>query len=154
LLEVLLADPQLVPEALRSIHPDEVQHPGLRRLYQGLADLHAAAEPPTLDRLRPKLESVPLANRALEMQDVGLANLNRPAWLRKLLHRFQVRREQTVKQELHNQLQAARSDDAAALELLRRLQNRTSELGPDAATTGSWGDGAPPSASSDTGVRS
>jgi DNA primase len=153
LLEVLLADPQLVPEALRSIRPDEVQHPGLRRLYQGLADLHAAGEPPTLDRLRPKLESVPLANRALEMQDVGRANPNRPAWLRQLLDRFQARREQTIKQALHNQLQAAH-DHAAALELLRRLQNRTSELGPDAATTGSWGDGAAPSASSDTGVRS
>ena len=41
-------------------------------------------------------------------------------------------------QELRNQLQAA--DHSAALELLRRLQNRTSELGPDASSGGGGGE--------------
>jgi len=148
-----LADPHLVPEALASVCPDEVHHPGLHRLYKGLADLHAAGEPPTLDHLRPQLDHARLAEKALEMQDVGRANTNRPAWLSQILAQFKARRQKTVTQELHNQLQAA-SDHAAALELLRRLQDRTIELGPDTTSQGGWGGGAPPSASPDTGIRS
>jgi DNA primase len=142
LLEVLLADPGLVPAAAAAVRPDEIAHPGLRRLLEGLYALHSAGEPPTLDQLRPHLESARLAEKALEMQDVGRANPDRPAWLRQLLVRFRERRARPVKQELHNQLQAA-SDHAAALELLRRLQNRTSELGPDTSSRAGWGESAP-----------
>ena len=49
-----------------------------------------------------------------------------------------------VKQELHNQLQAT-SDHAAALKLLRRVQDRSVELGPDAFTSGNMGSAAPTS---------
>jgi DNA primase len=142
LLEVLLADPGLVPAAAAAVWPEEIAHPGLRQLLSGLYALAAAGEPPTLDQLRPSLESARLAEKALEMQEVGLANPDRPAWLRQLIARFQERRARPVKQELHNQLQAA-SDHAAALELLRRLQNRTIELGPDTSSRAGWGDTVP-----------
>jgi len=153
LLQIVLADPNLVPEALASVSPQEVLHPGLQRLYKGLADLHAAGEPPTLDRLRPQLDNARLAEKALEMQEVGRANSNRPTWLRDILAQFQARRDHPAKQEIHNQLQAA--NDSVALELLRRLINkRTIELGPDVTPTGDWKGGAPPSTSPDTGIRS
>jgi DNA primase len=130
LLQVLLADPDLVPTAAAAVRPEEVGHPGLRRLLEGLYALHAAGEPPTLDQLRPRLDNVRLAAKALELQDMGRTNPDRPAWLRQLLARFAERRTRPVKQELQNRLHAA-DDHAAALELLRQLQNRNDELGPD-----------------------
>jgi DNA primase len=132
LLEVLLAEPALVPAAAAEVRSDEIEHPGLRRLLEGLFALHAEGAAPTLDLLRPRLDNVRLAEKALQLQDVGRVNPDRPAWLRQLLAYFRERRARSEKQELHNQLQAAK-DHAAAVELLRRLQNRSAELGPDAS---------------------
>jgi DNA primase len=149
LLQVLLADPGLVPAAAAAVRPEEIEHPGLRRLLEGLYALHAEGEAPTLDLLRARLDSPHLQEKALQMQDVGRANPDRPAWLGQLLARFQERRARPVKQDLRNQLRAATAsrDAAAALELLRRLQDRTSELGPDTSSSGErgggWGDSAP-----------
>ena len=123
LLEVLLADSSLVPAARTALAPDEVGHLGLRRLLQGLYDLHDAGEPPTLDQLRPKLENVRLAAKALELADVGRRNPDRATWLTRLLERFRERRLRPVKQELHNQLRTA--DEQTALKLLRRLTEST-----------------------------
>jgi DNA primase len=135
LLEVLLADPALVATARTALAPEEVGHPGLRRLLQGLYALLDAGEPPTLDQLRPSLENVRLAAKALELADVGRRNPDRATWLERLLDRFRERRLRPVKEELHNQLRTA-GDHAAALELLRRLQNRQADLGPDASIAG------------------
>ncbi len=132
LLEVLLADPALVAKAAASVRTDEIKHPGLRRLLQGLYDLHAAGEVPTLDSLRPGLENVRLAEKALELQEVGQRHPDREVWLGELLAHFGRRRDKTVQQELQSQLQAA-SDHAAALELLHRLQNRSREC-PDTSS--------------------
>jgi DNA primase len=136
LLEVLLADPDLVPTAMAAVRAEEIEHPGLRQLLAGLYALHAEGQPATLDLLRARLDNPQLANWALQRQEVGRDNPARAAWLRRLLERFQERRARSVKQELRNQLQAA--DHSSALELLRRLQNRTSELGPDASSPGTW----------------
>jgi len=127
LLELLLADPALVAQAATAIRCEEIVHPGLRGLLEGLYALLAAGEPPTLDLLRPRLGNVPLAAKALELQAIGRANRERPAFFRKLLAFFQERRLKNVKQELHTQLNAA-SDTAAELELLRRLQTPSSEF--------------------------
>jgi DNA primase len=129
LLELLLADPALVAQTAAAIRPEEIAHPGLRGLLEGLYGLLAAGEPPTLDLLRPRLDNVHLAVKALELQAIGRALPDRAACLRQLLVFFQERRLKRVKQELHTQLNAAR-DPAAALELLRQLQNRNVELGP------------------------
>src|SRR6185312_4486897 len=100
-----------------------IAHPGLRALLEGLYALRAAGEPPTLDLLRPRLDNVQLAVKALQLQDIGRSNTDRPACLRQLLAFFQERRLKRVTQELHTQLNAAR-DLAAEQELLRQLQNR------------------------------
>ncbi|HKI34422.1 MAG TPA: DNA primase [Gemmataceae bacterium] len=124
LLEVLLADPGLVPAALAEVGVEEIAHLGLRQLLAGLYALQAEGEPPTLDLLRARLDNPRLAAAALEFQEIGRANPNRDATLRQLLAEFRRRRLQPVKQELQNQLNAV-SDHAQAVELLRRLQAET-----------------------------
>jgi hypothetical protein len=131
-LEVLLADPGLVGAARAAIAADEVQHPGLRLLLEGLYALHAAGEPPTLDQLRPRLDNTALAQKALEFQDVGRANPDRLACLRDLIQRFHERRLRPAKEQLQTQLQAT-SDHAHALELLRQLQDRRVDFDPGPA---------------------
>jgi hypothetical protein len=129
---VLLAEPGLVPAALTAVRPDDIAHPEARLLLQGLYDLQSAGESPTLDQLRLRLDA-PLAEKALKLQDIGRHNPDREAWLLQILARFRERRTRPVKQELRNQLHAA-SDHQAALELLRQLQNRNTELGPDTSS--------------------
>jgi len=97
--------------------------------------LQAEGQTPNLDNLRPRIEVPQLAEAALDLQRVGMLNADREAWLRKILAVFRQRRLLPEKQELHNQLHAA-SDDAAALALLRQLQNRSGDMGPGASPTG------------------
>jgi DNA primase len=123
LLEVLLADPALVPVAAAEIQPEQVQHPGLRELLKGLYDLQAEGQPPTLDLLRTRIGNPRLAAKALEFQEVGRLNTDRPAWLRRLLVEFRRKHQVEPKQqEIKNQLNGA-PDHATARELLRRLQD-------------------------------
>jgi hypothetical protein len=151
---VLLAEPALVPEALAGIPVEEVRHPGLRRLYEGLAKLHQDGREPSLDALRPELDHPRLAQKAMELQEAGRASTDRVTWLNKVLKAFRDRRASTLTQELHSQLQAA-SDPAAAMELLRRLQNRTTERAPGSAPAGGWaGVSTPTFPPPDAGARS
>lgn len=122
LLQVLLAEPAFVDRAATVVRPDDIAHPGLRKLLSGLYDLLAAGEPPTLDQLRPRLDSVALAAKALELQEIGRRHSDRRTWLSQILERFQERRRRPLTQELQTRLNAVR-DPAAELELLRQLQN-------------------------------
>jgi DNA primase len=128
LLEVLLADHRLVATAAAEVSPDEIEHPGLRRLLQGLYALHAEGVIPDLDGLRPRIDSSELAQTALRFQEVGRRHHDRAASLRQLLTEFRRRRVLPELQHLQNQLQAA-SDHTEAVELLRRLQARTAAEG-------------------------
>ncbi len=123
LLEVLLSDETLVPAAAAAVPPEDVEHPGLRRLLEGLYALHAEGLPTTLDRLRERLEPGPLAERALVLHDVGGRHPDRAAWLERVLGVFRERRARPAKEKLQNELHAVR-DHATALEYFRQLQNR------------------------------
>jgi DNA primase len=127
LLQVLLAHPSLVPAAHAAVAPEEIRHPEARRLLAGLYDLAAEGEVPELDRLRPRIDSA-LAQKALQLQDVGRRHADPAEWLRQVLARFQERRARPAKEEIQNRLHAAGSHEAA-LELLRQLQNRNVALG-------------------------
>jgi DNA primase len=133
LLEVLLAEPALVPVAAAAVAPEHVNHPGLRQLLQGLYALDAAGEPADLDQLRARLDNPRLAAYALRMQEVGRLHPDRPGWLRKIVAAFRQRRALPEKLELHNQLHAA-ADHSAAVELLRRLQTQTGDVDPGASS--------------------
>lgn len=123
LVEILLAEPALVAVALAEVPSAEVQHPGLRLLVEGLYRLQAEGKTPTLDELRSRIDHPKLMAKALELQEVGLANKDRAGSLTQILARFRQKRSLLEQQELHNQLQAA-SDHESALELLRQLQNQ------------------------------
>jgi len=124
LLEVLLADPDLVADARKEIAADDVNHPGLRRLLGGLYDLLEEGELPELDSLRLRIADRPqLADYALRMQDVGRMHSDRPAWLKQIFQAFQARRTKQDCRELQTKLSAA-GDHNAAVDLLRKLQQR------------------------------
>jgi DNA primase len=131
LLEVLLAEPDLVSKARASLPLDEISHPGLRRLLAGLYALDESGQPATLDGMRGGLDGSPLLNKAFELQANGERQPRRGEVCADLLTYFQVRREREIKQRLHAQLQAA-TDPAAAKELLGRLRQlqRTNESSP------------------------
>jgi DNA primase len=124
LLQVLLAEPALVPMAAAEAAPEHVQHPGLRQLLAGLYRLQAAGETPDLDGLRPDIANPRLVDHALRMQEVGRMIPDRRAFLQQVLAEFRKRQALPRTQELHNQLHAA-SDHATAVDLLRQLQNQT-----------------------------
>jgi DNA primase len=135
LLEVLLAEPALVARARAALSLDEIAHPGLRRLLEGLYALDAAGRPASLDELRANLDGSALLNKAFELQAHGLDQPNREQCLADLLAHYQRRRDKSLKQQLHSRLQAT-SDPRAALDLLRQLQNRSVDPGPDTDSRG------------------
>jgi DNA primase len=137
LLEVLLADARLVaraaaPVTAGGVQVEEIAHPGLRRLLEGLYALHQSGQLPTLDRLRETLDNPPLIAKAFELQEVGLEHPDREAWLADLLVHFREKRQRAARQELAGRLQAVQ-DPQQALELLRQLQHRPEDPG---STTG------------------
>jgi DNA primase len=123
LLTVLLGDPGLVPSAASDIRPEDLQHPGLRRLLEALYSLSTEGKPPTLDNLRGLVDEPRLIAKALEWQEVGQAHSNRPAWLRAIVQEFRRKRQIAPRvEELKNQLHADINHETA-LDLFRRLQN-------------------------------
>src|SRR5262249_10625549 len=108
LLEVLLANPGLVRTAFLEIQLEQIQHPVLRALLEGLYELHSEGEPPTLDLLRARLDNSPLAAKALQLQEVGRMNPDSETWLQRLVAEF--RRKYHLEpqhQELKSKLQNA-----------------------------------------------
>ena len=128
LLEVLLAEPALVPVAASMLPPERVQHPKVRWVVETLYRLHAAGETPDLDRLRLRIEDPKLARYLLRLQEVGLLHPDRPAWLRRILAVIRERQVMTETQKLQNRLHAVNDHDQAVA-LLRQLQERNEILG-------------------------
>lgn len=129
LLQVLLAEPDLVRVAADAVALEQIEHPGLRRLLEGLYAMLMAGEPVDFDRLRERIDSPRLVETALRFQEVGRLNTDRPAWLERILAEFEKRQAEPVKRELHSQLHAA-SDHDQARQLLMQLQKRSQVTGP------------------------
>jgi DNA primase len=122
LLELLLADGNLVGTALDEIAPSEVEHPGLRLILEGLYRLHAEGLTPDLDHLQGRVDNERLLDKAAEMRERGLVQSNRQAHLQEILGWIRERRQLRRRQdELKNQVKAA-SNHEAARELLKKLQ--------------------------------
>jgi DNA primase len=129
LLQVLLADPKLVPVAAAEVVPAQLEHPGLRQLLETLYALSGADLVPDFDRLRERIQNLPLVEAAWRLQEVGRQRPDSAAWLRELLLEFRKRRMENDKVELQNQLHAA-CDHTEAVALLRQLQQQTASLEP------------------------
>jgi len=125
LLQALLAEPRLVSEARREVSPEEIEHPGIRQLLQGLYDLEARGETPDLEGLRGLITNPALMQKARDWQEVGgRSTADRFEWFRQLLAEFGRKRARPQAEELQTRLQSAH-DHTEAVELLRRLQEQT-----------------------------
>jgi DNA primase len=128
LLQILLADPAFVLGAAQALPADKIEHTGIRRIIGALYELAAAGEPPDLDGVRLKLLDRPdLYQAALDNQQIGRGITDRALYFQKVLDGFARLQADAERQAVKNQLSATGSDDPAAIELLRRLQERSKE---------------------------
>lgn len=123
LLEVLLAEPTLVPVAAEALRLDEIGHPGVRRLVEAMFALHDDGQTPDIERLRERIDNPPLVAYAFRARDIGRQESDRERWLAQIIAEFMKRRQRPRKVELNNQLHAV-ADHAQALALLRQLQEQ------------------------------
>jgi DNA primase len=121
LLELLLADASLVARASAEVTLDEVEHPGLRTILDGLYRLHAEGLTADLDHLHGRLNNERLLDWALRSHDQGMQQPDRQSAYAKVLGRFREKRDARRKQELKNQVLAT-SDHDEAIALLARLK--------------------------------
>jgi DNA primase len=126
LLEVLLANPNLVATARAEVTPEEVEHPGLRLLLECLYRLEAEGVQPDLDHLQGRLDNERLMDTARRFQDRGLEILDGAADLRGVVQRFIERRITRLKHSLRERLEA--QDTQAAAQLQDQLRELTQRL--------------------------
>jgi len=121
LLQLVLADPGLVPKAAAALAPEELTHSGLRRMLAELYATHAAGAVPDIDALRERLADRPdLFESAQKLQFVGQQMQDREQWLGRILRRFAELNAEAEQRAVKEKLASATDDEA--VELLRRLQ--------------------------------
>jgi DNA primase len=121
LLQVLLADPGLLPKVAAAITPDAITHSGLRRILTELYAAQAAGTVPDIDALRERLsDRRDLFEAAIDLQQVGQTVQDRDFWLGKIIKRFAELKAEAEQRALKEQITGA-SDDQK-IELLRKLQ--------------------------------
>ncbi|QVL33064.1 DNA primase [Telmatocola sphagniphila] len=128
LLEILLADASLIPDARITIHPDDVDHPGLKKLLACLYRLHDEGLPADEDGLRLYIDNPALIDRALDLQEVGKSNPDTGGWLKRISAEFAARKNERISRDIKEQIHSAQ-DETAAMELLRKLQTRSAVIG-------------------------
>jgi DNA primase len=121
LVELLLADGKLVSQAIVQVPPEEMEHPGLKKVIEALYRLHAEGQTPDLDHLRGRIDNEMLLEKLFDLRERGEECFDRPWAFQKILEHFRNRRTQRREQAIKNQLQDA--DTARSLEILRELKN-------------------------------
>ena len=125
LLEMLLADPTLVPVCREKVALEAISHTGLRRILSELYAMHDAGQPPDFDGLRVRLlDRVDLVDAATRLQYVGRGMSDRPQWLQRVLSFFDEIPHEREKKLLKDKLSATDVNDDDAIELLRKLQKK------------------------------
>lgn len=135
LLQILLAEPTLVPAAADAIPPSDLTHDSLKLMLTGLYELHDTGGVPDLDGLRVKLLERgrdDLARKAVDLQFVGRHMTDRPEALAKVVAEFARQKARAGTQALKDQLATATDEDQQR-ELLLRLQGRRGTAPPGAA---------------------
>ena len=122
LLELLLAEPALVARAVVEVLPEEMEHPGLRKVIEALYRLHAQGQPPDLDHLRGRLDNESMWGILEDLQQRGLDYPDRHDVFQKVVARFRERKKLRRKQALLIELKDA-VDDAARAAILRQLND-------------------------------
>lgn len=122
LLQILLADPELVGTAYVEVRPEDIEHPGLQQLLGGLYRLFDLGETPNLDGLREDIENPRLIEWAIDQQEVGRGVPERALWLKSVLDRFRADRRELRQRKLMDRLRSAESDEERQ-RLLREIQD-------------------------------
>jgi DNA primase len=126
LIELLLAEPALVPRAAAAVAPADVAHTGVRRLLGELYAIQAAGGTPDLDALRERLRDRPdLFEAAQKRHFVGSSMQDRDQWFERVLRRLSELSIEAEKRAVAERLKTA-EDDSEAVELLRELQQKRS----------------------------
>jgi DNA primase len=128
LIEVLLAEPNLVCRAMQEIPADTIEHPGLRRVLVALYGLQAGGRTPDLDRLREQLDNEKLLQKVFELQDRGLNHRDRNVAYEQIVGRFR----EVERRRFHSNLMAemeSLTDPAAKIELLAKLKTSQTQGG-------------------------
>ncbi len=125
LLQLVLAEPGLIPTAAAAIIPEAITHSGLRRILAELYAAQAAGAVPDLDYLRDRLnDRLDLFDAAVNLYNIGqsIRPEERGRWLQKVLDRFEQVKTDTELRILMEQLAAAAGDPAKEMEILRKIQ--------------------------------
>jgi DNA primase len=133
LVEVLLAEPNLVAQAAIEVPLEELEHPRSRKVIEAIYRLHASGQPADLDHLREPLDNEDLWSKLHLLQERGESYPDRPGMLIKVIERFRECRMKRQKQALSRQMQDA-PDDATRMAVLRQLRdlNQTKDEAPGA----------------------
>jgi DNA primase len=129
LLEVLLANPNLVGKARAELKAEELQHPGLRLLLECLYRIEAEGAQADLDHLQGRLDNESLMEAARKLQERGRDILDGERDLRGILSRFAGRQLDQLKQQLRERLEA--KDTQAVADLQRQLSELSRRLTSD-----------------------
>ena len=130
-MELLLAEPALVADAVIEVPLEELEHPRSRKVIEALYRLHASGQPADLDHLREPLDNEELWSKLHLLQERGESYPDRPMMLKKVAARFRERRIQRRKQALTRKMQEA-PDVATRMAILRELNdlNQTENQAP------------------------
>ncbi len=127
LVEILLADPALIPQACAVWPAEAMRHPRLRRILSELYGIYHSGGIADLDALRERLFDRPdLYDDACRLHQVGQYMQERAQWLQRVLQRLRELHQAAERQALKEQLAAADAEQAVAL--LRRLQQTHREV--------------------------
>ena len=128
LIELIITDMALIPEAAKWVSPEQITHPGLRRILGDLYALQAATGSPDMEQLRERLRDKPdlydYAETKLRFagQFMGKEPAERFEWLGRIVNGFARMKSEAERKVVREQLKAAPEGDAS-VELLRRLQD-------------------------------
>jgi DNA primase len=124
LIEILLADANLVCRAMKDVPADAIEHPEARRMLVALYGLQAGGKTPDLDHLREQLDNERLLRHAYVLQDRGLTHRDPAAAYEKIVGRFQEVERRRFHSDLAAQVESM-ADPAKKIELLAKLMAST-----------------------------
>ena len=120
LIEILLAEPNLVCQAMKDVPADSIEHPEARRMLVALYGLQAGGRTPDLDHLREQLDNERLLRHAYVLQERGLTHREPAAAYEKIVGRFREVERRRFHSDLAAQVEAT-TDPAKKIELLAKL---------------------------------
>lgn len=129
LLQVLLADPGLVPQAYVDVRPEDIEHPGLQQLLATLYFLHEDGETPDIDGLRERIDNAALVGWAMDNREHGRDKPDRGKWFRDILTGIRKDRLAVRRRQLTDRLRVA-TTDAERQRILREIQDLEQAPGP------------------------